>query len=57
MPSSDNPNSTTEPTPEPILTDDRDDAEGAFEREAEQAEMEAALEQDRARTSLSDGVR
>ena len=40
------------------MTDDNlDDAEGAFEREAERAEIEAALEQDRDRTFLSGGVR
>jgi hypothetical protein len=55
MPPCDYPNSTIEPSPEPIVTDN--DAERAFEREAEQAEMEAALEQDRERTSPADGVR
>jgi hypothetical protein len=57
MPFYDNPNSSTEPTATPVGTDNLDDAERAFEREAEQAEMEATLEQDRERTFLSEDVR
>jgi hypothetical protein len=56
MPPSDSPNSPTEATPEPIATEILDEAERTFEREAQYAEMEAALEQDRERTFLSDGA-
>ena len=56
MSSPDNPNSPTESTPESSANENLDEAAQAFEREAESAEMEAALEQDRERTFHSDGV-
>ena len=56
MTSSDNPDSTTEPTSEPIVSDNLDDDE-AFQKEAERAEIEAALEKHGERTFQSDGVR
>ncbi len=57
MNASDSPNSTPEPTEQVVTDNILDDAEGAFEREAERAEIEVALDQDRQRTFLSDGVR
>jgi hypothetical protein len=57
MTPSDSPNSTPEPTEQVVTDDNLDDAVGAFEREAKRAEIEAALEQDRERTFLSDRVR
>jgi hypothetical protein len=55
MPASDHPNSPTELASGPIATDNLDEAGRAFEAEA-LYEMEAAVEQDRERTILCDGV-
>jgi hypothetical protein len=49
-------NTTARPTPDHIPTDKRDEAELAFEIEAEGAEREATLERDRQHRS-ADGVR
>ena len=57
MTPSDSPNSTPEPTEQFVTDDNLDDAVGPFERKAMRVEIEAALEQDRESTFLSDRVR